>query len=169
MRKKILIFILLVAFSSSAFAQDIKGFWKVVNDKTGKVNCIVAVYEYQNRCYGRIIGTYDKQGAMKDTIYSPVERAPGIDGNPHYCGLDLIWDLNPKKGKYFGKILDPQKGDVYKAELWIEKGKLIVRGKLLFFGRNQEWMPATEKDFPAGFKIPDVATFIPKFPKEKKK
>jgi uncharacterized protein (DUF2147 family) len=36
-----------------------------------------------------------------------------------------------------GTILDPDDGKVYKAELWVEEGKLKVRGYLRFFYRTQ--------------------------------
>lgn len=155
----------MLAFCMSAFAKaDIGGFWKAVNEKTGKANCIVAVYQYQGIYYGRIIGTYNQDGVMDDTIYAPVDRAPGVRGNPFYCGLDFIWGLREKGGRFMGKILDPKQGDVYNAELWVKQGNLIVRGKLLFFGRNQEWLPATASDFPKGFQMPNVAAFVPSIP-----
>ena len=144
-------------------AQDILGFWKTIHEKTGKPQCIVAIYEYQDKYYGRIVSTYDENGVMKETINAPQERAVGIIGKPFYCGLDLIWNL--KKGsKCKGKIVDPKKGNIYRAELWVEEGNLIVRGKLLCFGRNQTWVPALDSDFPANFKKPDVTKFVPVIP-----
>jgi uncharacterized protein (DUF2147 family) len=148
-------------------AQDITGFWKSVNEKTGKSQCVVAVYEYDGVRYGRIVGTYNDEGKMDDTIYKPKGRAPGLVGDPYYCGLDLIWDLMPYGGSYRGKIVDPEKGNVYNSELWIQKGNLIVRGKLLMFGRNQEWIPATQSDFPKGFKKIDTSKFVPSIPEVK--
>jgi uncharacterized protein (DUF2147 family) len=100
---------------------------------------------------------------MDDTIDAPQDRAPGVIGKPFYCGLDLIWDL--KKGKHCkGKIIDPKKGNIYRAELWVEDGNLIVRGKLLCFGRNQTWVPAATEDLPPNFKLPDVTKFVPVIP-----
>jgi len=100
---------------------------------------------------------------MDETIEAPQDRAPGVIGKPFYCGLDLIWDL--KKGKHCkGKIIDPKKGNIYRAELWVEDGNLIVRGKLLCFGRNQTWVPAATEDLPPHFKLPDVTKFVPVIP-----
>ncbi len=153
---------------SSVFAEGIEGFWKAVNEK-GREDCIVAVYEYDGMWYGRIIGTYNDEGVMDDTIYHPVERAPGVKENPYYSGMDIIWNLRPTSGgKYRGKIVDPEKGKVYKAELWVNQyGELVVRGELLFFGRNQEWPAAQDSDFPKGFQKPDVSTFVPEIPRVK--
>ncbi|MDP1608670.1 MAG: DUF2147 domain-containing protein [Chlamydiales bacterium] len=148
----------------SLFGATIEGFWKIVNETTQAPRCIVAVYEHENICYGRIIATYNEEGAMKESIYEPKEKAPGVVGNPYYCGLDFIWGLQNSGSSYKGKILDPEKGNIYNAELWTVGGNLIVRGKLLFFGRNQTWFPAEEADFPAGFKKPSLHSLIPNIP-----
>ena len=153
-----------VLTSFALFAQSIGGFWKTVNEETGLAQCVIAVYEYENLYYGRIIGTYDSVGNMTDDIYQPKERAPGVLGNPFYCGLDIIWNLRDDGARYKGKILDPEKGNVYNAELWVNEGNLIVRGKFLFFGRNQTWLPAVDADFPKGFKKPDRSKLIPAIP-----
>ena len=155
--------------SQTPLANDgIAGFWKTIDDKTGQARCVVAVYDYQGKYYGRMIGSYDDKGEMTDTIYSPKGRAPGVLGSPFYSGLDFIWDLaNEGNERYRGRIMDPEKGDIYKAELWVKNNNLIVRGELLFFGRNQTWLPALRTDFPKGFKIPDTSKFVPVIPEEK--
>lgn len=151
-------------FCVSAVFGGIEGFWKSINETTQQPQCIVAVYEYEGIHYGRIIATFDEQGQMSEDIYQPKERAPGVIGNPYYCGLDIIWGLQSTGSSYKGKILDPQKGNVYNAELWTDGGNLVVRGKLLFFGRNQTWFPATDADFPKGFKKPSLNSLIPIIP-----
>jgi len=163
MKKICLSLICMVAFCSGLIAQDILGFWKTIDEKSGKPQCVVAIYEYENKYYGRIVGTFDKKGVMNETLEAPKDRAPGVIGKPFYCGLDLIWNL--KKGsKCKGKIVDPKKGNIYRAEVWVEDGNLIVRGKLLCFGRNQTWLPASDEDFPSTFKKPDVTKFVPVIP-----
>ncbi len=156
-----LILTCMVAYCS---AQDILGFWKSIDENTGMPKCVVAIYEYQDNYYGRIIGTFDKDGEMVETIDAPEDRAPGIVGHPFYCGIDLIWGLRKKESKYRGRIVDPKKGHIYRAELWIKDGNLVVRGKLLCFGRNQTWLPASESDFPPEFQIPNVTEFVPVIP-----
>jgi uncharacterized protein (DUF2147 family) len=162
--KKRFIAALLTITSTLLATGDITGFWKSIDENTGNPRCVVAVYEYEGLCYGRIIGTFDDEGKMKETIYKPVERAPGLNGNPYYCGLDLIWYLQDNGNRYEGKIADPEKGKIYNAELWTEGDNLIVRGKLLFFGRSQTWLPAEAADFPKGFKMPKTEEFVPVIP-----
>lgn len=157
----------LIFLHTSLFGQDIKGYWKSISDETGKPQCVVAVYEYEGYCYGKILGTFDSEGKMDDDIYNPKGRAEGVVGQPFYAGLDIIWNLEPKGPVYKGNIVDPQKGKVYGAELWRKEQNLIVRGKLLFFGRNQTWLPASDADFPKGFKKPPLSSLVPRIPEVK--
>lgn len=158
----------LVAFNSTVLAADIVGYWKSIDDQTGKAQSIVAIYEYLGKYYGRIIATFDDTGKVDDTIYAPKDRAPGVVGNPYYAGLDIIYDLQKDESRYSnGKIMDPEEGKVYNAELWTEDGNLIVRGEIWLFGRNQTWVPATDQDFPAGFKKPDLSKLVPSIQKVK--
>lgn len=157
---------LLILSKSFIFADDIQGFWKTVNED-GIVQSIIAVYEYEGLRYGRIIATYGEDGKIEDSIYKPLKRAPGCVGDPFYCGLDIIFDLAESTWVYKGRILDPEHGKIYKAELWTEAGDLIVRGKLLMFGRSQKWFAVTKEDIPVGFKLPDLKTFIPSIPETK--
>jgi uncharacterized protein (DUF2147 family) len=164
MKKFILGLLCLLSFTSAWAAADIVGFWKTVDDKTGKAQSVVAIYQYKNDYYGRMIGSYNADGVMDDTIYTPKVRATALPGEPYYSGMDFIWALDKRGSVYKGEILDPEHGDVYKAEVWVDQGNLIVRGKLMMFGRNQTWPPATKKDFPAGFKMPDTSKFVPVAP-----
>lgn len=165
MNKTVLLSVVyMLIFSSVLVAKDITGFWRSVNEKNGVTRCIVAIYEYQGLHYGRIIGTCDANGEVKDSIYAPEGRAPGIVGNPFFSGLDLVWNLNRSGSKYKGKIVDPEKGKIYDAKLWVKNGNLIIRGEFLFFGRNVTWLPARESDFSPKFKKPDVSKFIPVIP-----
>ncbi len=148
---------------SSLFG-GIQGFWKSINETTGQPQCIVAVYEYKGFWYGRIIATFDELGKVKEDIYKPKERAPGVVGNPFYCGLDIIWDLQNQGSNYKGKILDPQKGNIYKAQLWTEGGYLFVRGKWGLLGRTQAWLPVEDSDFPKNFKKPALDSLVPAIP-----
>ena len=126
---------------------------------------VVAIYPYQGKYFGRIIATYDKKGNLSETLDHPEERAPGLVNHPYYCGLDLIYNLQKSGNVYKGKIVDPLKGNVYGAELWRKSANLIVRGKLLFFGKNLTWEPFPESEFSSALPKPDVSKFNPIIPK----
>lgn len=158
----------LLFFTRLFSAEDIAGFWKTIDEHSGRAQSIVAVYEYQGKYFGRIIGTYNENGEIADNIYFPRQRAPGVIGNPFYAGLDIIWNLQNTGNKFSnGKIMDPEKGRIYGAEMWRHNNNLVVRGKLLFFGRNQIWQPVAEREFTGRFKKPDLRTFVPAIPRVK--
>lgn len=169
MRKTLVLSLFLLLVNAAALvAQDVVGFWKTIDDKTGRPESIIAIYDYNGKVFGRIVATYNEQGKIDDTIYNPKDRAPGVIGNPFYAGLDIIWNLQKNGSKYSkGHIMDPEKGRVYDAEMWREGRHLIVRGEIFFFGRNQAWDPALESDFPHGFKKPDLNTLVPSIPRVK--
>lgn len=153
----------LLVLSSVFAAEDISGFWKSLKDD-GSPQCIFGVYEHDGIYYGRIIGTYNDEGKMTDTIYEPKGRADGVVGNPHTCGLDIIYGMQDAGASFEGKIIDPAKGKTYNCELWRHGAKLIVRGKLFIFGKNITWYPAAKSDFPKNFKMPDLKKFTPSIP-----
>jgi uncharacterized protein (DUF2147 family) len=161
--KTFLCFLTLFFSGALTATDDITGFWKTVNEE-GVVQSVIAIYERDGVCYGRIVGTFSSEGVIDDSIYHPKKRAPGVVGNPFYSGLDIIWGLVDVGVKYKGKILDPEKGNVYNSELWTQDGNLIVRGKYLMFGRSFTWLPATDADFSQNFKKPDLKSFVPHIP-----
>jgi uncharacterized protein (DUF2147 family) len=129
-----------VGFGSLLLAADSPvGKWRTVDDKTGKVVSEVEVYEQGGKLFGKIVGLTepnDKQGKPKTCTH-----CTGTDKDKPIVGLVIIRDLDPSGGRYKGgTILDPEDGKVYKAEIWVEDGKLKVRGYLGFFYKTQTWV-----------------------------
>lgn len=52
--KKLILFILLVAFAKVACA-NVVGYWTTVDDETNKAKSVVRVYEYQGKLYARVV------------------------------------------------------------------------------------------------------------------
>ncbi|MGC2596032.1 MAG: DUF2147 domain-containing protein [Rhabdochlamydiaceae bacterium] len=163
--------LILLSCSTSSESQDITGLWKSRDQHSDKPRSLVAIYKYQDKYYGRMLATYDDEGKIKDTILEKKEKAPGVVGNPPYCGMDFIYnvktegDNGEKNDKYKGKIIDPEKGKVYSAEFWLSGDVLIVRGELWIFGKNIPWQKASKKDLPKGFSVGDIKDFVPVVPK----
>jgi hypothetical protein len=174
---------LLVIFGFALHAEntDITGFWQTIDKETKRPNSVIVIYPYQGKYYGRMLGTYNEQGILDDTIYNPIGRAPGVAGNPYYSGLDFIFDVVPladddeddddddyddprAKGRYKGRIMDPRSGKTYRAKLWKKDGNLILRGEVFIFGKNITWPPFPEKGFNKNFKKPDIKKFVPVIP-----
>lgn len=149
---------------------SIAGLWKSRDQHSDKPRALVAIYKYQDKYYGRMLATYDDEGKIQDTILEQKGKAPGVVGNPPYCGLDFIYDVKKEEDsgegtdRYKGKILDPEKGKAYKAEFWLRGNDLIVRGELWIFGKNIPWHKASKQDLPKGFSMSDIKRFVPKEP-----
>ena len=170
---KLTVFLMLalIHFGAIFADDDVVGFWKTIDDKTHKAQSIVAIYPYQGKIYGRMIATLDENEKVFDTLNNPKEHAKGVEGDPFFVGLDMIWNLQKQKDSQQyagGKIMDPDAGKIYTAEMWMQDGKLIVRGEILVFGKNQEWVRATDADFSRDFPKPDISKFVPKIPVVKK-
>ena len=126
--------------SGVALANDSPvGMWKTVDDKTGKVKSEVQLYEQGGKLFGKITALtdpLDKQGKPRTCT-----DCKGADKDKPVVGLVIVKDLSLSKDRYKGgTILDPEDGKVYKAELWMEGGKLKVRGYLGFFYKTQTWV-----------------------------
>ena len=148
----------------------VEGFWKIIDDETGRQRSIIALYQYQDKLYGRLVITFDENEKVKNTIYAPQERAVALPEQPYFAGLDIVWELvkdGAKERWHKGKILDPKKGKVYSSVIhWDEaKQHLVVRGKIGPFGRNQYWLRVQDNEFPEGFEIPDTTTWVPEIPR----
>lgn len=149
---------------------EITGLWKSTDQHSNKPRALVVIYKYHGKYYGRMLATYDDQGNIKDSIVEKKEKAPGVVGHPPYCGMDFIYDLEKeetsKEGHpiYLGKIIDPEKGKVYTAEVWRDKKNLIVRGEMFIFGKSLLWPRAHNNDLPKGFSMSEVKNFVPTIP-----
>ncbi len=161
---KSIAFFPILACCSILSAQNIEGLWKRINRETGNTQCVISIYEHQGKYFGRIIGTYNAEGKMKESLHQPVDRAEKVPGTPFYCGMDLILNLQEKGSKYKGMIIDPRSGRFYDSSVWVQDGKLIVRGELLCFGKKETWFPVDEEDFPSDFEPPNISEFIPVIP-----
>ena len=166
----VVLFMVIASGTAMAASDDILGFWKQIDDKTQLPETLVYIYNYQGKLYGRMIISYEDNGAVKDTILVQKFKAEKLAGDPPYCGLDYVYQLEVKGKEYRGGIMDPRSGDDYTCVIKRDGEKLIVRGQLKglgLFGRNQTWVRASAADLPAGFAMPDPALFIPVLPKKK--
>jgi uncharacterized protein (DUF2147 family) len=129
-------------FILSAFAQRTSpiGKWKTVDDNSGKTKSVVEVYEKGGKLFGKILDLIDPD--------EPDPKCKECDkDDPRYMkpvvGLEIIRNME-KDGNAWedGDILDPENGKVYRCKLWVEEGKLQVRGYIAFLYRTQTWLPA---------------------------
>ena len=124
----------------TSHAQGIFGRWVTIDDNTGKKRSIVEITERGGKAYGRIVQLFREPSEIQDPVCK--ECDPADDRyNQKVIGMEFIRDL-VKDGEEWadGTILDPQNGKVYDAKLWVENGKLMVRGYVAFFFRTQTWV-----------------------------
>ena len=137
---KYILTLALLMLIGAAQAQTIVGKWKTIDDETGKERSIVNIYQEGDKYYGKIEQIFRDAGEDPNPMCT--ECTGDKKGKP-IIGMQIIDGLR-KKGKEFkdGKILDPENGKTYDCKIWVQDGKLKVRGYLYFFYRTQTWLPA---------------------------
>jgi len=143
---KIITCIIIFFTYSVTQAQTISGKWKTIDDLTGKPRSIVEIYEQNGKYFGRITQLFLSPEEEQNPICIKCNDSD-IRFKKPILGLEIIQNMKlDKDGKtYFsGSILDPETGGVYDCKLWLENGKLMVRGYLYFFYRTQTWLPYVE-------------------------
>ncbi len=135
-------FALAVLFSFTLSAQSPVGLWKTIDDETGDAKSHVEIYEKNGKFYGKIV---ELLPAATTDVCGP---CPGERAGKSLIGMDILWDLQPYKDYWsYGQIIDPGKGKIYKASVWVEdENTLKVRGYIgvSVIGRNQNWYRVTE-------------------------
>src|SRR5262245_35426318 len=142
MRLRFSVFLFSLLATGFAFAAESPlGKWKTVDEKSGKVTSEVEIYEQSGKLFGKIVSLTepnDKQGKPK--VYM---ACTGADKDKPIVGLVILWDLSADGDRYKdGTVLDPEDGKVYRAEIWVEDGKLMVRGYSGFFYETRTWLKA---------------------------
>lgn len=140
--KKLLFFTLtIMAFAGSdLLAQNtIFGKWKTIDDDSGEAKSIVEIYEKDGKAFGKVTKIFraDKQDAVCNECDEDDPRK-----GEKILGMVILKNMEKDGDEWTdGKILDPNSGTEYKCNMWIEDGKLNVRGYVGFslLGRTQEW------------------------------
>lgn len=133
MKKLLMMAAMAVSTLSAQLCADVVGYWTTIDDNTNEAKSIVQVYKYKGKVYGRVVKLLKNPGAKAN-----------IPGNPDTLGLDIIWDLEQDGDEYNGgKVLDPEKGSVYRCSMWRDGDTLKMRGKLGIFFRTQTWQKNT--------------------------
>ena len=134
-----LVLAVVLGANMSVAADSLVGKWNTVDDKSGKAKSEVQLYEEGGKLFGKIVGLTepnDDKGKPKTCT-----KCTGADKDKAIVGLVIISDLSASGDRYKGgTILDPEDGKIYKAEVWVEDGKLKVRGYLGPLHKTQTWV-----------------------------
>lgn len=135
-----LVVLISFCFICSASAKaPIEGKWKTIDDETNEPKSIVEIYEKDGKFFGKVVQLFRKPGEDPSPTCSKCADDDPRKDQPT-LGMEVIQNLKPDGDAYSGgTILDPKKGKVYACKLWMEDGKLRVKGSILFFYRTQTW------------------------------
>lgn len=138
----LLFFSLLFSTTICAQHEDITGLWKTIDDETGRVKSVVKIYLEDGKLFGDVVKLFRLPEEDPDPICDKCD-----EDDPRYnqkiLGMTIITDMEYQEDDNEwedGEIMDPKKGKTYDCKLWVENGKLQVRGYVLFFHRTQEWI-----------------------------
>ena len=136
--KKIFLTLVILAVSTSINAQTIFGKWHSKNEKTGKIDSVIEVYDKDGKAYAKIIEIKDpkRQNSVCDLCEDENKDKPII-------GLNILTGLEKVDNEWSGgNILDPRNGKIYKCYIELEKpDTLKIRGYIGFslFGKTAYW------------------------------
>ncbi|MEM0939693.1 MAG: DUF2147 domain-containing protein [Bacteroidota bacterium] len=141
MKRIFVLFFFVISYT--VFGQsEALGKWITIDDKTGVRKSVVEIYEREGKYFGKV---------TKMIYRSPEERCTRCEGDLKdrlVLGMDIITGMKFKsRSNNFegGTILNPESGKTYEGKMWVENGKLIVRGYLFWFYRTQTWEPYKEE------------------------
>ncbi len=156
MKRFVFLLVCMLYVSLSALSADSAlGYWKSIDDETGKVTAGWEIYVKNGILYGRIITAVDVDSDdLAIECIGPYDDfpLPGDTSKMTIVGTPWIYNLkNVSQGVWKGgRIIDPANGKDYACEITFHKagGKykvdtLEMRGKIGPFGRSQYWQRAS--------------------------
>jgi len=152
--KKHVAFLLFALVSIALYAADpVEGFWKSIDEETGKTTAAWRIYEKDSVLYGEIVTVPNQDDAtIAKDCKSSYKGFPvaGEVNKMTVVNTPFIFGLKKKsEGQWSdGNIIDPKDGKMYKCKITLRKadGKkftkevLEMRGEIgLGIGRSQYW------------------------------
>jgi uncharacterized protein (DUF2147 family) len=151
-----ILFLLLVFLSPLRFARaDASdatpiGYWKTIDDKTGKARSIVKIFEYKGELRGRI----EKLLVPPKDDPNPIcKKCPGDKKNRPVRGLEFMWGFKRDGQKWSdGHLMDPEDGNIYHGDMEVLDGgkRLKLYGYVrvvVKIGRSQIWTRVAPGDY----------------------
>ena len=146
--KNRLVFVVLMLMSLPVLAEEsgVAGYWRTIDDVTGKPKAIIKISEAQDHTLrGQILKIFPRPGYDQNEVCAQCE---GDKHNQRIVGMTVMNHLKPdteNQNLYTkGSILDPNNGKTYHCNVLLTQNgqQLEVRGYLgiPLFGRSQTWV-----------------------------
>lgn len=135
-------FILIPANAAEPRLHSPIGYWKTIDDATGKPKSIVHIWKTdENVLMGKVIKVFGKEGTKQASLCT---KCKGAKRNQPLVGMVILSGLKAKENQWSnGEILDIDNGKTYNCNMrTVENGKrLHVQGftGLPIIGRSQTW------------------------------
>ena len=128
------------------------GYWRTIDDKTGKAKSIIEISEENGELSGKVVKLLDRAGKDPNPT---CDDCPGERKGQPIKGMTILWGLTQDGEEWTdGTILDPSTGDTYDANVEVTEGgkELDVRGYigLSIIGRTQTWERVDAPETSAG-------------------
>lgn len=161
MKKLLALCIMAALTAATLFAADaVEGYWKSIDEKTGKVTAAWHIYQEGNKLYGVIVTVpTQKDSTIADTCKSAYKDFPvaGEVNKMTIVNTPFIFGLTRKADGQWdnGNIIDPKDGKIYKCKITFRPADnakfktdmLEMRGEIgLGIGRSQYWVKTNETE-----------------------
>lgn len=137
----------LSSLSYAANPDDITGYWRTIDDKTGFTLTIVKIEKAKNGTYlGSVVELIPRAGYVPFEI---CQRCPAPFTDRNVMQMPLLWNLktDPSQELHYtdGYVIDPHVGKIYALDVKLSASgrQLTLRGKVIgagFIGRTQSWL-----------------------------
>lgn len=136
---KIIITILALFTAISLVGQnEVEGIWKTIDHETGKAKSLVKVQIKDGKLYGTVIKIFGYEKPEERIC----ENCPDPFNGKKIMGMQIINGLTKEGNEWVGdqKLFAPDRKSFYDAKIWVEDGKLKVRGYIGWLYSTQEWL-----------------------------
>jgi len=131
-------------WSALAHADDLNspvGYWRTIDDATGKPRGIVKIEEVNGELVGHIVKVFPRPGEEENPI---CVKCKGELKGKRAIGMRILWGMRKDGDEWSGgQVMDPDNGETYKGYLKLQSfgRKLKLRGYIgiSLFGRSQIW------------------------------
>jgi uncharacterized protein (DUF2147 family) len=133
--------------------KNVYGYWKSLDKDTGKTQSIFRIWEDKGKIVGKVIKTFPKPNGEK--AQEICTECPGAQKGKPVVGLIFLWGLELDKENsrkwVDGKVLNPEDGKTYNAELELAQDAktLTIYGyikMLVKLGGSNVWQRPTPEE-----------------------